>query len=241
MEFNEALYSRRSIRGFLDREVEQDVLDAILTDAIESPSSSNTQPFKLAVATGDVCKEIGQDLLANYKVINKFQRQPLLLKALNFFFSKSKPDGDYVPMLGKYPGIFQERRIHTGKGLYKIWGIKRGDRKARDASLAKNFTFFDAPVAIFIFLHPGMKHTAFIDTGLMMQSLMLSATARGLGTCAQGSLGMWRSPLEKHFDIPEGYKLVCGISLGYPDTEDPANEYRPEKISLEELVIPSKK
>lgn len=240
MEFNEALYSRRSIRGFTQQEVEKETLDAILRDAIESPSSSNTQPFKLAVASGDILNEIGQELLANFKVINKFQRQPWPLKLISFLFSKAKPDGDYVPMLGKYPGIFQQRRIHTGKGLYKIWGIKRGDKKARDASLAKNFTFFDAPVAIFIFLHPGMKHTAFIDTGLMMQSLMLSATSRGLGTCAQGSLGMWRSPLEKHFDIPNGYKLVCGISLGYPDCTDPANQYRPEKITVDELVIPIK-
>ena len=240
MEFLETLHSRRSIRAFTDREVEQETLDAILSDAIESPSSSNTQPFKLAVATGATCQQIGEDLLNNYKVVNKFQRQPALLKLFNFLTSKARPDGDYVPILGKYPGIFQERRIHTGRGLYEIWGIKRGDRKARDASLARNFTFFNAPVAIFVFLHTGMKHTAFIDTGIMMQSLMLSATARGLGTCAQGSLGMWRSPLENHFNIPQGYKLVCGISLGYPDDSDPANGYRPKKISLDELLIESK-
>ena len=85
-----------------------------------------------------------------------------------------------------------------------------------------------------------MKTTAFIDTGIMMQSLMLSATSRGLGTCTQATLGMWRSPLEKHFDIPDGYKLVCGLALGYPDMDEPANDYRPRKIGLEELVIPNK-
>lgn len=240
MDFNEVLYSRRSIRAYSDRPVSQEVLDSILEDAIESPSSSNTQPFMLAVATGETCQQIGQELLANYQKINRFQRQPLPLKLFNILTSSARPDGDYIPILGKYPGVFQERRMHTGKGLYDIWGIKRGDRKARDAALAKNFTFFDAPVAIFVFLNPGMKETAFIDTGLMMQSLMLSATSRGLGTCAQATLAMWRSPLEKHFNIPEGYKLVCGLSLGYPKDDEPANEYRPKKISLDDLLIPKK-
>jgi nitroreductase len=240
MEFKQALYSRRSIRAYSNKPVSQEIIDSILTDAIESPSSSNTQPFKLAVATGETCKQIGQDLLVKYQTINKFQRQPLPLKLLNFVTSKARPDGDYIPILGKYPGIFQERRIHTGKGLYEIWGIQRGDRQARDAALAKNFTFFDAPVAIFVFLHPGMKETAFLDTGIMMQSLMLSATSKGLGTCTQATLAMWRSPLEKYFDIPKGYKLVCGISMGYPKEDEPANNYRPKKISLDDLLIPTK-
>ena len=118
--------------------------------------------------------------------------------------SRAMPDGDYKPILGKYPGIFQDRRMHTGRGLYEILGIKRGDKKGRDAAMARNFTFFDAPVAVFVFIHPGMKFTALVDAGIMMQSLMLSATDKGLGTCPQGALGMWRSPLEEHFDIPDG-------------------------------------
>jgi nitroreductase len=85
-----------------------------------------------------------------------------------------------------------------------------------------------------------MKETAFLDTGIMMQSLMLSATSKGLGTCTQATLAMWRSPLEKYFDIPKGYKLVCGISMGYPKEDEPANNYRPKKISLDDLLIPTK-
>ena len=148
------------------------------------------------------------------------------------------PDGDFKPILGKYPGIFQDRRMHTGKGLYEILGIKRGDKKARDEAMARNFTFFDAPVAIFVFIHPGMKFTALVDVGIMMQSLMLSATDKGLGTCPQGALGMWRSPLEQHFNIPDGYKLVCGLALGYPEADEKVNTYRPKKLSLDELMIP---
>ncbi len=240
MEFSTALHSRRSIRAFSDKPVSQEVIQSILTDAIESPSSSNTQPYKVAVATGDTCKQLGQELLSRYYKINKIQRQPLPLKLFNAVTSGDMPDGDYKPILGKYPGIFQTRRMATGKGLYETLGIKRGDKQARDDAMARNFTFFDAPVAIFVFIHPGMKFTALVDAGIMMQSLMLSATDKGLGTCPQGALGMWRSPLEKHFDIPNGYKLVCGLALGYPKEDDKVNQYRPAKIGLDELMIPTK-
>lgn len=129
----------------------------------------------------------------------------------------------------------------TGKGLCETPGIARVGKQAWDDAMARNFTFFDVLVAIFIFIHPSMKFTALVDSGIMMQSLMLSATDRGLGTCPQGALGMWRSPLEKHFDIPKGYKLVCGLALGYPKEDQKVNQYRPEKLSLDELIIPIKK
>ncbi|WP_299079704.1 nitroreductase [uncultured Paraglaciecola sp.] len=241
MDFSAVLTSRRSIRAFSDKPVSQKTINHILTDAIESPSSSNTQPYKIVVAQGETCKQLGQELLSRYRKINKIQRQPLPIKLLKAMTSKAMPDGDYKPILGKYPGIFQERRLATGRGLYRTMGIERGDKHARDEQLARNFTFFDAPVAMFIFVHPGMKFTALVDSGIMMQSLMLSATNLGLGTCPQGALGMWRSPLETHFDIPKGYKLVCGLALGYPKEDEQVNDYRPEKLALSDLIIPSKK
>lgn len=239
MDFTEVLKSRRSIRAFSDKPVDQTILDEILLEALESPSSSNTQPYKLAVATGDTCKQLGDELLSKYHQSNKIQKQPLPLKIISAITSDALPDSDFKPMLGKYPPVFQERRISTGMGLYEVLGIERKDKKARDEQMAKNFTFFDAPVAIFLFIHPGMQHTALLDAGILMQSLMLSATNKGLGTCAQGALGIWRSPIDKHFGIPKGYKLVCGLALGYPE-DNKVNSYKPKKIELDELLIPKK-
>ncbi len=94
-------------------------------------------------------------------------------------------------------------------------------------------------MAVWFFVDPKMKYTALVDAGLFMQNFMLSATSKGLGTCAQGSLNLWREPVDKYFNIPEGYELVCGISLGYP-TDAEVNTYRPEKISVEEILVPHK-
>jgi nitroreductase len=239
MEFTDVLNNRRSIRAFSDKSIEQSVLEEILLEALKSPSSSNTQPYKIAIATGNTCHLLGQQLLEKYHAINKIQRKPTPLKILSALTSKAMPDGDFKPMLGKYPGIFQKRRMELGRAMYTKLDIKRGDTQARDDQMARNFTFFDAPAAIFVFVDPSMKWTALVDAGIMMQSLMLSATNKGLGTCAQAALGMWRSPLDKHFDIPKEYKLVCGMALGYPKDEV-INEFRPSKIGLDELLIPKK-
>lgn len=241
MEFTEVLNSRRSIRAFSDRSVEPKIIDEILTEALESPSSSNTQPYKLAIAVGETRDALGQTLLSKYKLSSKIQKKPFPFNALSALTNKVVPDGDYKPILGKYPGVFQQRRVDTGKGLYKVLGIERSDKAGRDAQMARNFIFFDAPVAIFAFIHPGMTHTALLDLGMMLQSLMLSATNKGLGTCPQGALAIWRSPLDQHFAIPKDYKLVCGLALGYPKQDDKVNQYRPQKLPLKELLIPSKR
>ena len=239
MDFSEVIKNRRSIRAFADKPVEQQVIDEILSEALESPSSSNTQPYKLAVATGQTCQVLGQKLLDKYNRSMKIQKKPMPIKAISAMLNNVVPDGDYKPIMGKYPGIFQERRVQTGIGLYEMLGIERSDRKARDEQMSRNFIFFDAPVAIFAFIHPGMTHTALVDLGIMLQSLMLSATSKGLGTCAQGALGIWRSPIDEHFDVPKDYKLVCGVALGYPQ-QAKVNEYRPSKLSLDDLLIPTR-
>lgn len=236
MEFTEVLTSRRSIRSFSGKPVDDALLEEILTLALECPSSSNTQPYKIAVATGEINKAIGKALTEKYLAANKINKMPLPMKAFSAFTSGVMPDGDFKPIIGKYPPVFQERRVATGMGLYETLGIERSDKKARDEQMARNFSFFNAPVAIFFFVHPGMTFTALVDLGIFMQSLMLVATDKGLGTCAQGALGMWKSPVKKHFKISKEYKLVCGLALGYPD-DHKVNDYRPDKIRLEELLI----
>lgn len=105
--------------------------------------------------------------------------------------------------------------------------------------MADNFRLFGAPAAVFVFVHEGVGIYSALDAGLYLQSLMLAATNAGLGSCAQGALGLFRSPLDKHFDIPKQYKLLCGVALGY-ELDVPVNKFQPEKIKASELLLPSK-
>lgn len=49
MEFNDVVYSRRSIRKFIDKDVEDEKINEILHYAMSSPSAMNKRPLKYIV------------------------------------------------------------------------------------------------------------------------------------------------------------------------------------------------
>jgi len=61
----------------------------------------------------------------------------------------------------------------------------------------------------------------------------------GLGTCAQGALATWGGPVRAAFSVPPDYKLVCGVSIGYPSTHV-VNSYNPGRGDVNDLLIPQK-
>lgn len=235
MQFEEVLLSRRSIREFSSKPVSAEQIDALLKLALDSPSWSNTQPYKIAVATGDILEDLRVVLPEKFRQVNRLRRAGPVDKLKALVKGGVLPDGDFKPILD-YPPDLQPRRQQTGFGLYQQLGIERHDHEARDAQMAKNFSFFNAPVALFVFVHEGLGAYSALDAGIFLQSLMLAAQDQGLGTCAQGALALWRSPLENHFQIPKQYKLICGVSLGYPE-EAKVNQYKPDRRSLDELKV----
>lgn len=238
MEFHEVMRRRHSVRDFADRPVDDEVLREILDIAVTAPSWSNTQPYQLAVARGAVLGELRDELPRRFDRAARIQRAPMFTKAMAWLSRDGLPDGDFKPVL-KYPDDLQPRRVATGRGLYEMLGIDRHDYQARHEQMAENFRFFGAPVAIFLFVHEGLGVYSVLDAGVFLQSLMLAATDAGLGTCAQGALALWRSPLENHFAIPDRYKLLCGISIGYP-SDHRVNQFQPEKLGVDKLLIPPK-
>ena len=53
MDVREALKKRKSTRAFLDKEVTKKKVVAVLEAARHSPSGVNTQPWQVAVVSGD--------------------------------------------------------------------------------------------------------------------------------------------------------------------------------------------
>jgi nitroreductase len=137
----------------------------------------------------------------------------------------SKP---YVPEL-------KPRAQRVGKEMYATLGILRGSKTERDAQWAKNYEFFGAPTELFIYIHKSLGIWSASDAGLMMENLMLSAHAHGLGTCAQGAVAIWDDVVRKEFDIPKDYRLLTGLAIGYP-TEAPINSFGAHRMSAEELT-----
>lgn len=232
---SELLRSRRSVRDFRPDAIPAGVLDAILADANWAPSWSNTQPYRIAIASGELKDRLARELTARYDAGARALAGGTLGKLKAFLTRDGLPDGDFKVHFD-YPAELLPRRRATGFGLYELLGIDRKDHAARNAQMRRNFEFFGAPTAIFIFVHRGLHEYAVFDAGIFLQSLMLSAEAHGLATCAQGALATWAGPVKAAFDVPQDYKLICGLSLGY-SSDHAVNGFNPGRGEVRELLI----
>jgi len=236
---SEFLASRRSTRDFLPTAVPENVLNQILTDSLTAPSWSNTRPFKVAIATDEVRDRISNEFLSRWAVLSKIMRKGIKNK-LRLVFSRYGLPTSNRTIVKPYVAELRPRAQRVGKELYETFGIKRGDREARDKQWGKNYSFFGAPVELFIYIHKSLHIYAASDAGLMMQNLMLSAHAHGLGTCAQGAVNIWDDVIRNEFDISKDYRLLCGLAIGYP-SDDPVNSFGANRIPVSEMIINPKK
>ncbi|MDA2976641.1 MAG: nitroreductase [Actinomycetota bacterium] len=227
--------SRRTTRDFLDTRVPQELIDELLRDAMTAPSWSNTRPYLVGIATGEKRDQISSDLLERWEAAAKALRGGSWGKIKLLFTRFGLPKSDYR-VFRPYPKELVPRQQRVGSELYGMLGIKRDDHVARQAQWARNYEFFGAPVELFIFTHKGLGEYSVSDAGLFMQNLMLGAHARGLGTCAQGAVALWADPIRKQFQIPKGYKLLCGIALGYP-SDHKVNSFQAERLPIEDIKL----
>jgi nitroreductase len=223
-QFQNLIESRNSTRDFLEKPVEPELLDEILQEGVNAPSWSNTRPFLVAVATGEQ-----RDRISNALVERLRENKEIKGMGQNPDFTHEVP----------YPDGLLQRSQKVGAGIYETLGIDRSDKAARFKFMERNYEFFGAPVALFFFTHKGLDHFGTLDLGLYMQTVMLSAKGRGIGTCAQGYLGNYPDIIKAEFDVPEEYALVCGMSVGYP-SDHPINSWRAERLPFEELKARSK-
>ena len=235
MKLSEALKTRRSIRQFTPVSIPDDVLERVISKALLSPSGGNSQPYRIAIASGSTKNKIADELSSKFAKASRIKRLPLPSKIWQGLTSGVLPDGDYNPDVS-YPDELKKRKFDCGMGLYETLGIERSDYEAPEAQMQKNFEFFGAPTAIFIFINDKLGLYSALDAGIFMQSLMLAAVEEGLGSCPQAAIATWASPIKKHFDIEEDYKLLCGLSIGYP-AEHKVNTYQPAKRSVENVMF----
>jgi nitroreductase len=233
------LASRRSTRDFLPTPVPQEIIDQILTDALTAPSWSNTRPFKIAVATGDVRDRISGEFLSRWGVLSRIMRKGLKNKLRLIYSRYGLPTSNRM-IVKPYVPELRPRAQRVGKELYELFGVKRGDRDARDKQWGKNYSFFGAPVEMFIYIHKSLNVYAASDAGLMMENLMLSAHGHGLGTCAQGAVNIWDDVVRKEFEISKDYRLLCGMAIGYP-SDSPVNSFKAHRIGADEILFKTKK
>lgn len=211
------LSARHSTRAFLDKPVAQETIKALLDIARLAPSGANTQPWQVAVLTGTSKQHLADAL------VSAFENG-----------EKSTPDYAYYPTDWQPP--FIDRRRRCGLQLYQSLNIERGDKAAQKAQWAANYRAFDAPVMLLFFLDKAMQTGSYLDLGLFLQSLMLAATEQGLATCPQAALAEYPEIVKTQLGYPTDSQLVCGLALGYEAVDAPVNQYRTERITIDEFT-----
>lgn len=234
-DFSYFLASRRSTRDFSNILVEKALIEELITDSLTAPSWSNTRPFKVCIATGDVRDRISHEFGARWAKLSRFRNGNLITK-LRLLLSGAGLPTSHRLMARPYVAELKPRAERVGRELYTWIGVERGNRNARDKQWEKNYEFFGAPVELFIYIHKSLHIFAANDAGLMLQNLILSAHARGLGTCLQGAVIIWDDVIRKEFDVPKDYLLLTGLAIGYPK-DSHINKFGAHRLSPEEIII----
>lgn len=207
MNILETLQQRKSVRAFLDKEVEKEKIDAILSAASHSPSGANMQPWQVAVVSGKTKEKL------QLQIEDEFRKG-----------KRGKADYQYYPKSWVNP--YKLRRINCGRQLYSTMEIARPDKQGRLDQWAANYRSFDAPVMLLFFMDASMETGSFIDYGMFLQSIMLAAVEQGLATCTQASLSDYPEIIKTVLGYPLNCTLLCGMALGYEDKEALINSYR---------------
>ena len=207
MDVLEAIQGRISTRAYLDKPVEQSIVQDILNTARWSPSGVNSQPWKVAVISGNALQELSRRMLG-------LQEQGV----------RPRPDYPYYPEKWEEP--YRSRRFQCGMDLYRALGIGRDDKARRLEAALDNYRFFGAPLSLFFFMDKRLGQGSWMDMGMFIQSVMLAARAFGLGSCPQASTADYPDEVRRVTGMSDDYLLLCGLALGYPDPDHPVNQYR---------------
>ena len=186
---------------FSTHPVADDTVAKLLEKAARAPSGGNVQPWRIFV--------IGH------------QRMPAFLNFLNTSEIKEKPEYEIYPP--NLPSPYRDTRFKVGEDMYNLLGIPRQDKAARFAHLARNYSFFDAPVGLFCFVDRQMGPPQWSDLGMFLQTFMLLAQEAGLDTCAQEAWAMRANTVRKFVGAQDNLMLFCGIALGHKNPDAPVN------------------
>ena len=217
MSLVEAIYTRRSVRGYLDKQVPADVLERIFEIAQQAPSNCNVQPWKVYVASGALRDRIREELVK--RVTNRVP---------------PNPDYEYR---GDFKDEYRTRQVECAVALYSKMGIGRDDKEGRMRALLRNFELFDAPYVGFIGMHPDFGTTVATDVGMYAQTLMLTMTAFGLHSCPMGAMRNYPDLVRECFDIQDDTRILFGICFGYEDPAVDANACRTTRDPVAANVV----
>ncbi len=205
--FKQLMLERHTTRKFTSQEIPKDILKDIISTSLLSPSWTNSQPWKLYIASGKALDEIKKIWLKNYET--KVERKPDIPIAHRNEFSE----------------LSQKNMAELSKTFKEY---------ANDDIMTFNYIMFNAPTVIYFTLNKGYSKFSTYDLGSISMALILAAKDRGIDSVIAQSVVVFPDVLRKILKIPDNEDIIIGIALGYEE-KCKANDYRAQKLKVDDV------
>ena len=208
--------NRFSCRKFKPQVVPKSTLSSIFELAQKTPSWCNSQAWQVAMLSGATLLDFKADL-------HKLAQDE----------TRANPDFKFPE---RYDGIYKDRRKVCGLQLYRSLGIDKGQTEEARQQMLENFYCFGAPHLAIISSAKSLGVYGAIDCGLFVNTLLLVAGNFGVDSIAQASIASYPDFIRSRLDLGKDRNIICGVALGYQDSENPINNYRTTRADITDVV-----
>jgi nitroreductase len=216
MDVAAAIRTRKSIRAFKPDPVPLAVIRDIIEQAQRAPSWADTQPWEFAVVTGKPLKAIQDGF------VERGMQEPMSEVARPYEFPE--------PYMARIRALAPKDRSE----------MTEEERRER---MLINFRHYGATTCIYLLVdrsilyqNKGVNVWSMYDSGSAVQNIMLLAVSKGLGTIAQAQAVVYPDIIRKHVDIPASKLIALGISIGYPDKDNPGHQMDTAREPLDNIA-----
>ncbi len=189
------MLSRRSIREFKEREVEQEIIDKIIEAVSTAPMGLPPSDVEILILQGkEKVSEFSRDMINYFKKI-KWMFSPPILTIMRPFVSKE---------------VYES---------FKTFLIPAMDIFIKEKEAGRDWLLYDAPLALYFHVSP---YADPVDPFISATYAMLAAESLGLGSCMIGTVGYgvrYSKELKKKYGIPLKNQQGIMIIMGYPDVK----------------------
>jgi nitroreductase len=177
MDLLKAIEERRSTRAFLERPVEREKIETLISFATQAPSAINLQPWELIVVSGEEKRRLSRVLVKRMKERNI-----------------SCGPGAKSPL----PEYFVERQ----RGLLDTILPNLPEQTPFQGFINEgSCNFYGAPTAIIITIDQVFSSARLTDIGVLVGYLVLAAHALELGTCPIGLITAFDDDIKEALSI----------------------------------------
>ena len=213
MDIFSAMKQRKSARAFLEKTPSRADIEEIFYYAGLSPSAINLQPWEYVIVYGD-----------------EKERLVRRLKKVHAERKVSCGPGTSEPL----PESFTQRSRSALQAMSP--GIKELGIDFNQFVEEGSCSFYGAPVAIIVTIDTRFPKIRYLDLGLSVSYLLLAAEAKGISTCPIGLIIDYADDIADALSIPENKNIILCIALGYADESSPANNFKTNRVGLDEIL-----